>query len=224
MSLHEELFSSELESLRIENTGLKIQLAEKDERLKNYKDENDRLHEIIREFKRQIYGKKSERWESPEQLLFNEAEVLAKSEKPEDDLEVQPESKPSTPKPRGKRKPLPKELPREIVVVELPEDQRLGAKGLPLKPIGKEISEKLVFEPAQMKVVEYHRIRYGEDSGDTGVIAPPVPRSFRRASSRRDFSPGSFFRSTAMGCRFTGKRRCTLAWVWISPAVRWRVG
>lgn len=179
MSLHEDLFPSEIESLRSEVTGLKVQLTEKDERLKLYQEEFERLHEIIREFKRQQFGKKSERWESPEQLLFNEAEVLAKSEKPEDEESAEAVSdqtdatKPA--KPRGKRKPLPKELPREVVVLELPEENRLGSNGLPMRPIGKEISEKLIYEPAVMKVVEYHRIRYGEDSGDTGVIAPPVP-------------------------------------------------
>lgn len=178
MSLREELFS-QVESLQIENTGLKHQLTEKDERLKLYQEEVDRLHEMLREFKRQRFGTKSERWESAEQLLFNEAEVLAKSAKPDDEVEgdgaAATGAAPSAPKPRGKRKPLPKELPREIVIVELPEEARLAASGLPLKPIGKEISEKLIYEPAQMKVIEYHRIRYGADSGDTGVIAPPVP-------------------------------------------------
>lgn len=147
----------------------------KDERLALYEEEVSRLHEIIREFKRQRFGSRSERWVSQEQLCFNEAEVLAKTSKPEDD-EVETEIKVEAhTKKRGKRRRLPEDLPREVVVIELPEEERMGEDGNPLKPIGKEISEKLHYEPAQLKVIEYHRIRYGHDSGDTGVVAPAVP-------------------------------------------------
>lgn len=83
MSLISSHLFSELESLREENTGLKLQVLNRDQKLQHYEEENARLHEMLREFKRQVYGKKSERWESPEQgCLFNEAEVLAR--KPED--------------------------------------------------------------------------------------------------------------------------------------------
>lgn len=44
--------------------------------------------------------------------------------------------------------PLPAHLPREIVTVELPEGERFSEQGEPLKAIGKEISEKFVYEPA----------------------------------------------------------------------------
>ncbi|MGE3760441.1 MAG: IS66 family transposase [Pseudobdellovibrionaceae bacterium] len=149
-------------------------MKQKDERLELYEQENNWLREQLLQLKREKFGPKSERWQSQEQLVFNEAEMLAKQEKPdaakEDPIEVKAHTKK-----RGKRKPLPKDLPREIVVIELPEDQRIGEDGKPLKPIGKEISEKLHYEPAQLKVIEYHRIRYGVDSGDTGVVAPPVP-------------------------------------------------
>src|SRR5690606_24742158 len=93
--------------------------------------------------------------------------------KPDDDkVEVKVEGHTKS---RGKRGPLPKDLEREVVVIDLPESERMGEDGKPLRPIGKEISEKLHYEPAKFKVIEYHRIRYGADSGDTGVVAPPVP-------------------------------------------------
>ncbi len=174
MSLQEQIFS-EIESLRTVVSGLQHQVADKDERLKLYQEENERLHEMLRELKRHRFGTKSERWESPDQLVFNETEVLAKSAKADDGDEDGEQTTGTAAKPRGKRKPLPKELPREIVVIELPEEQRLGSNGRPMRPIGKEVSEKLVYEPGVTKVVETHRIRYGEDSGDTGVIAPPPP-------------------------------------------------
>jgi len=171
---HSDLFS-ENESLRTEADGLRAKSAHDQERIALYEEELSHLREIIRDFKRHRFGTKSERWESTEQLVFNEAEVLAandKPENPEDDTDIEVAAHK---KKRGHRKPLPEDLEREIVVIELPESERLGEDGRPLRPIGKEISEKLHFEPAQMKVIETHRIRYGADAGDSGVIAPPAP-------------------------------------------------
>jgi transposase len=148
-------------------------LAREREMKQFYADENSRLHEMIRELKCHRFGPRSERFETEEQLCFNEAEVLAKQAKLEDE-EVETEVKSHTRK-RGKRRPLPENLPREVVVIELPESGRMGENGKPLKPIGKEISEKLHYEPAQLKVIEYQRIRYGADPGDAGVVASPVP-------------------------------------------------
>jgi transposase len=142
-----------------------------------YQSEFSRLGEILAELKRARFGPRKERWESPGQLVFNEAEALA-SAKPagsetageEGEIEVGPHKRK-----RGKRKPLPEGLPREVVLIELPEAERVAEDGSPLRPIGKEISEKLVYEPAVMKVVEYHRVKYGADSGDAVKTAPPLP-------------------------------------------------
>ena len=169
----------DIESLLSENELLKLKVASSETLIKRecelrafYESENARLLEQLRLVKIQLYGRKSERWESEEQIrLFNEAEVEAKNAEADDStVDVKGHTKK-----RGKRGPLPKNLEREIIRVELPPEQRLGEDGKPLKEIGKEVSEKFLFEPAKMKVLEYHRIRYGADSGDTGVIAPPVP-------------------------------------------------
>jgi transposase len=167
-----------------ENTELKMHLAAalsevslKSERIVLYEEENNRLHEIIADFKRHRFGKRSETYVSVEQLVFDEAEALAsqaKAEESEAALGAEVEV-PAHKRKRGHRKPLPIDLPREIVVIELPESERVGENGEVLKPIGKEVSEKLHFEPAILKVIETHRIRYGADSGDTGVIAPVAP-------------------------------------------------
>src|SRR6185437_10652547 len=106
-------------------------------------------------------------------LEFNEVEALAK-EACEEDEEEQIEVKAHV-KARGKRRPLPTNLPREIVVVELPENERVASDGTRLKVVGKEVSEKLEYEPAKLRVIEYHRLRYGKDAGDPVKTAPPVP-------------------------------------------------
>ena len=78
-------------------------------------------------------------------------------------------------KARGHRKPLPENLPREIVKIELPEAEQFAEDGTPLKVIGYELSEKLKYEPAKITVLEIHRAKYGVDSGEYVKTAPPVP-------------------------------------------------
>lgn len=168
------LFNEQI-ALQIENEGLKKLIAKKEEKLAEYESETDRLLEMIRELKRQRFGPRKERWESEEQAcLFNEAEIESKKSEAGDESEEIIEVKGHTRK-RGKRRPLPKELPREVVVLDLPEQEKFSEDGTPLRVVGKEVSEKLFYEPAQIKVIEYHRLRYGVDGGDTGKIAAPVP-------------------------------------------------
>ena len=168
------------ENMTAEYEDLKVQTARQEERIKLLSDENTWLREQLAELKRAHFGKKSERWESPEQnCLFNEAEV--ESKKPDNDEEEGEETQGAKTgvagheRNRGKRKPLPADLAREIVKIELPKEQQVTDDGTPLKVIGWEISEKLKFEPSKMSVVQYQRAKYGVDAGDYVKTAPPVP-------------------------------------------------
>lgn len=173
MSKQELLFSSE-ESLEVRLEGALQLLQREQEKVKNYEDENARLHEMLAELKRWKFGKKSERWESSEQLCFNEVELYVKNAKPDDDEASEIEVKGHTKK-RGHRHPLPVDLEREVVVLEIPPEEQFSEEGLPLKVIGYEISEKLSYEPSKTKVIEYRRAKYGVDGGDYEKTAPPVP-------------------------------------------------
>lgn len=168
---------SEIENLRLENESLKAKSTQSQEENKYLKDENAFLREQLLLLKRDKFGKKSERWESPEQgVLFNEAEVESKKpDAPRADEDQEPIKVKGHTKKRGHRKPLPENLPREVVVVELPPEERVSQDGTPLKVIGYEYSEKLKYEPAKVSVIEYHRAKYGADSGDYEKTAPPVP-------------------------------------------------
>lgn len=181
-----EIFFSEQHEQQVRIDGLTALLATKDEKIARYEGEVERLQEIIRGLQRQAFGKKSERWISQDQgeLLFNEAEVEAgKPESTESAEEGDEDGSDNQEgirvdahvRKRGKRKPLPESLPRKVVTVELPLSERVDEDGNPLKVIGKEVSEKLVYEPARMGVIEYHRLRYGRDVGDPVKTAPPVP-------------------------------------------------
>ena len=168
------LFSSE-DSLAEKLQGALLQIERDQEKLKIYEQENSILHEIIRDLQRSNFGKKSERWESSEQLVFNEAEVQSRKPDPlgEDETEITVSG--HTKKIRGHRRALPDNVEREEIVVELPESERFAEDGTPLKVIGYETSEKLSYEPSKTKVIVYRRAKYGVDSGDYVKTAPPVP-------------------------------------------------
>jgi transposase len=175
MLMTSESIFSEIENLKVEVSGLRLQVEKEREEKRIYADENNRLHEMLLEMKRFRFGKSSERWESDEQLVFNEAEV--ESRKPGTDDESQGSITVSAhiKKVRGHRRALPAELEREEIVVELPESERFAEDGTPLKVIGYETSEKLSYEPSKTKVIVYRRAKYGVDSGDYEKTAPPVP-------------------------------------------------
>lgn len=168
-----QLFS-ESESLQLEVESLKANLEKETRKSSLYEEENSRLHEIIRKLKREAFGPRRERWQSEEQiLLFNEAEALAKKPEAENNAEVEVKG---FKRKRGKRKPLPQNLPREIVVVDIAESEKISPDGSPLRVIGKEVSERLQYRPASMKVIEYHRLKYaGAEGKDIVKMAEAVP-------------------------------------------------
>jgi hypothetical protein len=175
-----ESIFTDYENLKIRVSGLELQTQRDQERIQHYESENNHLREMLAELKRMQFGKKSERWESSEQLVFNEAEVESRKLDPlgEDD-EVEIKVSGHT-KRRGHRRPLPENLEREEVIIELPELERFAEDGTPLKIIGYELSEKLSYEPSKTKVIVYRRAKYGVDSGDYVKTAEPVPSIIER--------------------------------------------
>lgn len=109
--------------------------------------------------------------------LFNEAECEAVAE------EVGEEVTTTTKKKRGKRKPLPKDLPRECITLDLDEhDKQCPCCQHTLHKIGEDRSEKLEFTPAVLKVLEYIRPKYScrqceQDAEDIRIHQKPAPAS-----------------------------------------------
>jgi transposase len=170
----EIFFKSDKPSIDLE--GALLQIKEKDELLQYYEQQINWLTEQLKSLKRGQFGSRSERWESEEQmLLLNEAELESQNPDAKDDGEDDTIEVKGHIKKRGHRKALPENLHREIVKLELPESEQVNEDGIPLKVIGWEISEKLKYEPAKMSVLQYHRAKYGVDSGDYVKTAPPVP-------------------------------------------------
>lgn len=110
--------------------------------------------------------------------LFNEAEEIVE----QDDTPLEQETIEYT-RNKPKRKPLPKDLPREVIVHDIADEDKVcdGCQSA-LHKIGEDKSEKLEFIPAKVKVIEHVRPKYAcrecEKSGTHNTIKQvSVPHS-----------------------------------------------
>jgi len=108
--------------------------------------------------------------------LFNEAEV-------EDDKTEVVKQEVSYTRRQPKRQNLPKDLPREVIIHDISDDEKTcDCCGEALHQMGESVSEKLEFIPAQIKVIEHVRLKYscrGCDKHGTKnkVKIAPLPTS-----------------------------------------------
>lgn len=165
---------SELQSILFEFSdkihALQSELEESEARYQS-------LLEEIRLARHHRFGRSSEA--SPDQGdLFNEAEQECDAEdKPELETVTYERKKSSKGRP-----PLPSHLPREEVILDIPEDAKSCACcGNDLHKMGEERSEKLEFIPAKLLVKEFVRPKYScrhceqTQTQVKIVMAPPEP-------------------------------------------------
>lgn len=168
-----------LESLPEEPGKLKALLAEKDDALARSAHQIEILESKLAWFEEQLqlarhkrFGASSE--QSPDQAsLFNEAEVLIELEEHEE-----PEAGAAAPRRKRKpgRRPLPAELPREEVIHDLAEGERVCACcGGALHPIGEARSEQLEIIPARARVIVHVRPKYACRRCEDGIQCAPLP-------------------------------------------------
>ncbi len=158
---------------------LQQELQDKDVRL-NFLEEQFRLAQ------QKQFGKSAE-GHVGEGELFNEVEVEGEIvDSKEDKAEKPPGKKP-------KRKPLPTNLSREVVIHDISDtDKTCECCGGELHKIGEEKSEKLEFIPAKVKVIEHVRLKYACRACDkqgtsvqvkiAQVPASPIPKGIATAS------------------------------------------
>ena len=164
---------------------------------RNRREFEQRLEAILEQLRlarRRFFGASSERHIGQDRL-FDEAELLAaqpaadddddaegQAEEPADSVAGGVSAAKTTIKRRGKRVPLPAELPRVDVVHEIAESERLCACGTPMVEIGQDITEQLDIVPMKIQVLRHIRKRYAcPDASQAPVTAPlppqPLPRS-----------------------------------------------
>jgi len=148
------------------------------------------LEEKFRLAQHKQFGKSAEGYPGQGEL-FNEVEDLI-AELEVEQAEAEKESITYERK-KPVRKPLPKDLPREIVVHDIAEeDKNCDDCGHDLHQMGEDKSEKLEFIPAKVKVVEHRRPKYScrhceqhatkVEIKQAPVPTSPIPKSFATAS------------------------------------------
>jgi transposase len=157
-------------------------LVEKDrlitEQARRIAEQQSQIAGLLEQFRLQRhhrFGASSE--QAPGQgTLFNEAESLAA------DLSDEPAASPVTPAAdtphqprRGRRRPLPPELPRIEIVHDLAAGEQQCTCGCQLSALGEEISEQLDIIPTQVRVIRHIRKTYACPRCETAPITAPLP-------------------------------------------------
>ena len=136
----------------------------------------DDLHGQLHYLKRQLFGKKSEKLDPNQRLLFENLydEVKAKIEQQKQPKPQKVESRRNR-NPHG-RKPLPAELRRETIEIEPEEKEKVCSVCNNQKDrIGEEVTEKLEFVPACFYVKRYVRPKYACKSCQGNISIGQLP-------------------------------------------------
>jgi len=144
-----------------------------------YEEEIHHLQEQLRLLRGELFGRRSEKQPGPhpdQRLLFDakDSDPLEQASSRDDRIQIGAHSR----KKRG-RKPLPEDLPRIEIIHDLGDDQKQCACGAELTRFGQEVSERLDYIPARLRVERHIRYKYAcqscegiEDDGPTVKIAP----------------------------------------------------
>ena len=139
------------------------------------------LEEQLAWFKRQLFGKKSEKTVSDlnsNQLSFDGFDgVSATALEPEKTISAHTRRKPNR---NGQDKiKLPSDLPVVTIVLDLPEDQKVCQEtGVPLVKIGEEITHRLSFTPGSYFIKEIIRPKYAHPGQEEkGILTAALPES-----------------------------------------------
>jgi transposase len=135
------------------------------------------LNEQLAWFKRQLFGKRSERVASnlnEEQLTFEGFEIP----KPAEETQEVPAHVRRKPKREGQDKiTLPPDLPVQTTILDIPEDQKICQEsGVPLVQIGVEITHKLAHQPGSYYIKEIIRPKYAHpQKEENGILTADLP-------------------------------------------------
>jgi transposase len=146
--------------------------------------EIERLRRRIRLLEKALFGPRSERImpnESQpefEALLRELGELNAELEKSEPEAPVEPSATPRRRRPkRSLAELIPEDLPREDVVIDVPEEERTDPEtGRELARVGEDVVEKLARKPAQYYVKRFVYPKYANpDRPLAGIVRAPAP-------------------------------------------------
>ncbi|MDG3086455.1 IS66 family transposase [Vibrio hannami] len=140
---------------------LRALLAEKEAQLQNKSERIEILEEVVRHLKIKRFAPSSEKTNSDQFLLFDEAELCTDPELEKHEKQDEEKNKSNTSKPRG-RKPLSSDLPREQIFLYLTDEEKTGAKST----FFAKVKEELDIVPAKVRVLEYMQEKAVFDTQD----------------------------------------------------------
>ena len=141
----------------------------------------EHLKLVIEKYRRMLFGAKSEKLAGELEQLELQLEELETSEASEQAAEDRKAETPSAGRPprRPRRKPLPEDLPREVVTY-LPEHDCCPDCGGVLRQFGEDVSEQLERIPATFKVIRHVRPKFACNHCERVVEAPAPSRPIER--------------------------------------------
>ena len=166
-SIFSKEFQAILAPLQDENQVLKQEAQE-------WKEKYHHLLEQLRLAKQQRFGRSSEAHIGQGELQFDEAESVETTELPQEENTVTV----TNTKKKPVRRPLPENLPREVIEHDITEEEKLCACGCMKQRIGKEVTEQLEYVPAKLSVIAHVRPKYACNRCDEAVSIAPMPSLF----------------------------------------------
>ena len=134
------------------------------EQLTNARRENAQLEHQLQQVLRRLYGRSSERIDPNQMALFAEMLQQLQAQQPSAQEAPVPPTAAPAPKPSNNghgRRRLPADFPRERIELDLPENEKpCPCCGKMRQRIGQEVSEKLDYVPAKVKVIQTVRPKY----------------------------------------------------------------
>jgi transposase len=138
-----------------------------------YKEKYDRLIEELQLAKQRRFAPSSEK--NPlQQDLFDEAGIELPEEikaQLNDEIEIKSHIRKKYPI----RRQLPNWLPREVIIHDLSDAEKICECGVHLTRIGEEVSEQLKYIPAQVSVIQHLRPKYACKPCQDNVKIAPMP-------------------------------------------------
>ncbi len=174
--IHPDSLPDDLATLKAMIQVLLDDVRDKDRTILNLKCQLEAL-------RRRIFGRRSEKVDPKQMLLFEElsqqlqaAEEQAANEVSEPQEDTKTERPPKKRKKGHGRRSLPADLPRERIVHNPPEDERtcLGC-GQKMRVIGEEVTEELDYVPASFVVRQHVRPKYACKTCADGVVVADLP-------------------------------------------------
>lgn len=162
----------DIECMRDEIHAQKTIIEQQKQQLEQKNSYIEQLEEFIRNLRQKQFGASSENQNDLQPSLFDETEVADVEAQAAETVTVAEHQRQPRKTPR-----IPPDLPREIVVHDLPDAEKICPHdGATLKAIGFESHEQLDIIPAQIKVLHHQRLKYACPCCEQYVVTAPKPK------------------------------------------------